>query len=150
MAYKTFVRPIVEYAATTLAPFTESDTRKIETVHRSASRLVSNDYRHTSSVTEMISNLGWNTLQKRRDLLVDIPVEPYLTPSTSLTRGYDSRFFVIKTSNTTELLSKNRRLVEPTPSDCSKSDNAGGLPEQAGHPHLLNATPVFFLSFLTV
>ena len=159
-AYKTFVRPIVEYAATTWAPFTDTETRKIEMVQRRAARFVSNDYRRTSSVTEMISTLGWDTLQKRRDLarlsmmysivhhLVDIPVEPYLTPLTSMTRGHDSRFFKIRTSNTTyqlatDLLSKNCHLVEPTPSDCSKPDNAGGLPEPTGHPYLLNATPCF-------
>ena len=112
-AYKTFVRPIVEYAATTWTPFTDTETSKIEMVQRRAARFVSNDYRRTSSVTEMISTLGWDTLQKRRDLarlsmmyrivhhLVDIPVEPYLTPSTSMTRGHDSRFFQIRTSNTT-------------------------------------------------
>ena len=112
-AYKTFVRPIVEYAAVTWAPFTDTKTSKIEMVQRRAARFVSNDYRRTSSVTEMISTLGWDTLQKRRDLarlsmmyrillhLVDIPVEPYLTPSTSMTRGHDSRFFQIRTSNTT-------------------------------------------------
>ena len=112
-AYKTFIRPIVEYAATTWAPFTDTETSKIEMVQRRAARFVSNDYRRTSSVTEIISTLGWYTLQKRRDLarlsmmypivhhLVDIPVEPYLTPSTSMTRGHDSRFFQIRTSNTT-------------------------------------------------
>ena len=30
--------------------------------------------------------------------------------------------------------------MEPTPSDCSKPDNTGGLPEPAGHPYLLNDT----------
>ena len=67
----------------------------------------------TTNAPEMISTLGWDTLQKRRDLarlsmmyrivhhLVDIPVEPYLTPSTGMTRGHDSRFFQIRTSNTT-------------------------------------------------
>ena len=99
-AYKTFVRPIVEYAATTWAPFTDTETRKIEMVRRRAARFVSNDYRRTSGVTEMISTLGWDTLYKRRGLarlsmmyrivhhLVDIPVEPYLTLSTSMTRGH--------------------------------------------------------------
>ena len=111
-AYKTFVRPIVEYASTTWASFTDTVNHKIEMVQRRAARFVSNDYGHTSSVTEMMSNLGWDT-QKRRDLarlsmmyrivhgLVDIPVQPYLTPSTSLTRGHDSRFYQIRTSNTT-------------------------------------------------
>ena len=103
----------MEYAATTWAPFTDTETSKIEMVQRRATRFVPNDYRRTSSVTEIISTLGWDTLQKRRDLarlsmmcpivhhLVDIPVEPYLTPSTSMTRGHDSRFFQIRTSNTT-------------------------------------------------
>ena len=156
-AYKTFVRPIVEYAATTWAPFTDTETSKIEMVQQRAARFVSNEYRRTSSVTEMISTLGWDTLQKRRDLarlsmmyrivhhLVDIPVEPYLTPSTSMTRGHDSLLADpdIKHNLPTELLPKNRHLVEPTPSDCSKPDNAGGLPEPAGHPYPLNATPCF-------
>ena len=67
-AYKTFVRPIVEYAATTWAPFTDTETSKIEMVQRRAARFVSNEYRRTSSVTEMISTLGWEALQKRRIL----------------------------------------------------------------------------------
>ena len=112
-AYKTFVRPIVEYAATAWAPSTDKANDKIDMVQRRAARFVKNDYGRTSSVTEMISNLGWDTLQKRRDLarlsmmyrivheLVDIPVEPYLIPLTSMTRGHDSRFHQIRTSNTT-------------------------------------------------
>ena len=158
-AYKTFVRPIVEYAATAWAPSTNKANDKIDMVQRRAARFVKNDYGRTSSVTEMMSNLGWGTLQKRRDLvrlsmmyrivheLVDIPVEPYLIPLTSMTRGHDSRFHQIQTSNTTylpiQLLPKNHHLMEPTPSDRSKPDNAGGLPEPAGHPHLLKATPCF-------
>ena len=63
-AYKTFVRPIVEYAVTTLASFTDTDTHKDEKVQRRAARFVSNDYQRTSSVTEMISNLCWDTLQR--------------------------------------------------------------------------------------
>ena len=106
-------RPIVEHAATAWAPSTDKATDKIDMVQRRAARFVKNDYGRTSSVTEMMSNLGWDTLQKRRDLvrlsmmyrivheLVDIPVEPYLIPLTSMTRGHDSRFHQIRTSNTT-------------------------------------------------
>ena len=112
-AYKTFVRPIVEYAATTWAPSSDKNTDKIEMVQRRAARFVTNDYSRKSSVTEMMADLGWDTLQKRRDLarlsmmyhivhnLVDIPVGPYLTPSTSMTRGHDSRFHQIRTTNNT-------------------------------------------------
>ena len=96
-ANKTFIRPIVDYASTTWAPFTDTVNHKIEMVKRRAARFVSNDYGSTSSVTEMMSNLSWDTLQKRRDLarlsmmyhivhgLVDIPVQPYLTLTTSST-----------------------------------------------------------------
>ena len=112
-ANKTFVRPIVEYAAITWAQFTDTEFRKIEMVQRRAARFMSNDYRRSSSVTEMVSTLSWGTLKKRIDLarlsmmyrivhhLVDIPVEPYVTPSTSITRGHDSRFYQLRTSNTT-------------------------------------------------
>ena len=113
--YKMFVHPIVEYAATTWAPSTDTNTdSRIEMVQRRAARFVTNDYGQKSSVTEMMTDLGWVTLQKRRDLarlsmmyrivhnLVDIPVEPYLTPSTSMmTRGRDSPFHQIRTTNNT-------------------------------------------------
>ena len=99
--------------ATAWAPSTDKANDKIDMVERRVARFVTNDYGRTSSVTKMMANLGWDTLQKRRDLarlslmyrivheLVDIPVEPYLIPLTSLTRGHDSRFHQIRTSNTT-------------------------------------------------
>ena len=112
-AYKTSVRPLVEYVATTWAPFIDTASDKTEMVQRRAARFVTNDYSHTCSVTEMVVNIGWDTLQKPRDLamlsmmylivhcLADIPVEPYLTPSTSMTRCHDSCFHQIRISNTT-------------------------------------------------
>ena len=57
-AYKTFVRPIVEYATAIWAPPTETNTDKIEMVQRRAARFVTNDYGRQSSVTEMIADLG--------------------------------------------------------------------------------------------
>ena len=105
------------------------------------------DSRHmnTDSVTEMIANLSWDTLQKRRGLvrlhmmypivhgLVDKPTEPNLTPSTSMTGGHDSRFHEICTSVTiyqqsffprTVILWNQLPLI-----DCCLPDNAGSLPE---------------------
>ena len=114
-AYKT----TMEYAATAWAPFTDKANDKIDMVQR----IFINDYGRTSSVTEMMANLGWDTLQKRRDLarlsmmyrivhaLVDIPVEPYLIPLTSMTRGNESRFHQIRTSNTTYLYSFFPRTI---------------------------------------
>ena len=40
----------VEYPVTTWAPFTDTDTHKIEMAQRRAARFVSNDYHHTSSI----------------------------------------------------------------------------------------------------
>ena len=51
--YKTFVRPIVEYAATAWAPSTDKANDKIVMVQRRAARFVKNDYGRTSSVTEI-------------------------------------------------------------------------------------------------
>ena len=42
------------------------DADKIEMFQRRAARWVSNDYSTYSSVTEMMSNLGWQSLEKRR------------------------------------------------------------------------------------
>ena len=41
-------------------------TNKIEKVQRRAARWVSNDYSSYSSVTDMLSNLGWQSLENRR------------------------------------------------------------------------------------
>ena len=124
--YKTFVRPMLENASTSWAPFNDKDSGKIDKVQRRAARFVMNDYRRTSSVTEMLTNLDWDTLQERRDLarlshvsmmyrivhgLVDIPAELYLTPSTS-----NHRFHQIRTSNSTYQQSFFLRTIEPTPS----------------------------------
>ena len=73
-------------------------------VQRRTVRFVQSDYRRTSSVTAMREDLGWDTLQQRRDharlsmmyrivlYMVDISVEPYLFLLPSRTRGHDTRF----------------------------------------------------------
>jgi len=102
--YKTFVRPQVEYAATVWDPHTQANTRKIEAVQRRAARFVSGDYFYKSSVTAMISVLGWESLEQRRknakttmfykivNNLVAIPSEPYLHPQGVSTRGHSIRY----------------------------------------------------------
>ena len=66
-SYKTYVRPIVEYASSVWSPATDCHINQLERVHRRAALFVCNDYTRQSSVSEMISSLGWDTLQKRRD-----------------------------------------------------------------------------------
>ena len=66
-AYKTYVRPIVEYASSVWSPAIDSHINQLEKVQRRAARFVCSDYTRQSSVSEMISSLGWDTLQQRRD-----------------------------------------------------------------------------------
>ena len=65
-AYKTFVRPILEYACTVWDPHTQDNITKLEAVQRRAARFVVNRYHNTSSVTDMLNQLQWPSLQHRR------------------------------------------------------------------------------------
>ena len=66
MAYNSLVRPQVEYALVVWSPYTKDNINKIEKVQRRAARWVLNDYSSYSSVTDMLSNLGWRSLENRR------------------------------------------------------------------------------------
>ena len=57
-AYKTYVRPIVEYASSVWSPAIDSHIKQLEMVQRRAARFVCSDYTRQSSVSEMISSLG--------------------------------------------------------------------------------------------
>jgi hypothetical protein len=65
-AYQTYVRPLTEYCSTVWDPHTKENIEKLEKVQRRAARFVTNNYQQKASVTEMINNLGWDTLQCRR------------------------------------------------------------------------------------
>ena len=80
-------------------PHTDRNTKKLEAVQRRAARFVTGDYRTTSSASDMISNLGWESLQHRRTEaklvmmyritfgLIDITATTLLHPATLNTRG---------------------------------------------------------------
>ena len=65
-AYNTLVRPQVEYPSAVWSPYTKENINKIEMLQRRAARWVCNDYSPYSSVTDMLSNLGWLSLELRR------------------------------------------------------------------------------------
>ena len=61
-AYKTLVRPIVEYASSVWDPATNNQIHQLEMVQRRAARFTLNRYHNTSSVNNMLSELEWPTL----------------------------------------------------------------------------------------
>jgi len=107
-SYKTFVRPILEYAGTVWDPHTATNINQLEAVQRRAARFVKEDYRTTSSTTAMMADLCWPTLQHRRSnaklvmvyrithnlIHVAIPAAQYFHPLTLGGHGYGYRFHV--------------------------------------------------------
>ena len=65
-AYTTLVRPQLEYASTVWSPHPATNITKLEAVQCSAVRWTTQDYQRTSSVTHMIQDLNWRTLEQRR------------------------------------------------------------------------------------
>ena len=61
MAYKTLVRPVVEYASSVWSPYTKSNVDKLEIIQRRVARWTSNNYSPYASVTEMLQSLGWGS-----------------------------------------------------------------------------------------
>ena len=74
---------------------------KLESVQRRAARFAMNDYHPTSSVTDMINKLKWNSLNHRRDTIrlqmmykiihriVDLNLPDYITFNRRITRRND-------------------------------------------------------------
>ena len=97
-AYTTLVRPQLEYASTVLSLHKATDITKLEAVQRRSACWATRVYQRTCSVTQMIKDLNWRTLEQRRidsrltlmfkityDL-VAIPATDYLIPNTRQSR----------------------------------------------------------------
>ena len=97
-AYISLIRPALEYSCSVWHPHKKSNKDKIEKVQRRAARLVSNNFRRKASVSEMLHNLGWQSLDSRRqdqrlvlfykiiNGLASVETEDILTPADSCTR----------------------------------------------------------------
>ena len=97
-AYISLIRPALEYSCSVWHPHKKSNKDKIEKVQRRAARFVSNNFRRKASVSEMLHNLGWQSLDSRRqdqrlvlfykiiNGLASVETEDILTPADSRTR----------------------------------------------------------------
>jgi hypothetical protein len=94
----------MEYASVIWDPFTKTYTNRLEMVQRRYARFIFYDYRTTSSVTAMLDQLQWSSLEERRaqakaDMmyrivngLVDIPTS-LLSPTLTM-RGHTQKYLV--------------------------------------------------------
>ena len=81
-AYQALVRPQHEYSAEAWNPRNITTSDRLERIQRAAARFVHHDYRHTTSVNNLINILGWNRLHTRRLIC-------QLTNSTTLIGKHD-------------------------------------------------------------
>ena len=68
IAYKTLVRPQLEYCQTVWDPYTNELKHKLEMVQRRAARFAFRNYNSTSSVGSMLAKLQWESLEHRRKI----------------------------------------------------------------------------------
>ena len=111
-AYLALVRPQVEYATAAWNPHTDKNVTQLEKVQRQAARFVSGDYRRTTSVTGILTHLGWDTLETRRLLaqttcffkihnqLINIHLPPILQkPSRSCRLSHPLQYLQLQPNN---------------------------------------------------
>lgn len=114
-AYKTLVRPQIEYASTVWDPFTQENQNKIEMVQRRAARFVCNNYSREASVTAMLDELGWCSLKQRRtdqrlimlykivNNLIEVDIVNELKPHSRHSRNIHSNSFRVPLERKTYL-----------------------------------------------
>ena len=100
-AYMSLVRPHLEYTCPVWSPYHQNDINKIENIQRQAARFVLHRYRRQDSVSSMLQELQWVSLEQRRKTsslilmykicnnLVAVNPALYMTPMLpSSTRAY--------------------------------------------------------------
>jgi site-specific DNA-cytosine methylase len=102
-AYNKFVRPSLEYASTVWDPHTQTNINKVESIQRRAARFVTNNYDPRASVTTLLQDLNWPTLQHTPTSQTHHDVPHYL-PSHRNIIYYLSHFIHIRYPRTQHLI----------------------------------------------
>ena len=66
VAYKTLVRPVLEYATTSWGSYQANHIHKVENVQRRAAHFVTGQHQRHISVTALMQDLQWRSLQECR------------------------------------------------------------------------------------
>ena len=105
-AYKSLVRPQVEYSAPVCSPWLAKDKVQLERVQCWAACYVCNTYSRHSSVTDMLNRLEWESVESHRTTvhlymfykayynLAVFPLLDYASLATTCTHGHNIRFLV--------------------------------------------------------
>ena len=115
-AYLTMVRPQMEYVSVIWDPYYNCDRDKLESIQWRAARWVLSDYSRTSSVSLMLHQLSWPTLQIRQNISrlqlfhkifhhqISLSIPTYYLPVTRDTRHYHPYHFILPPVSTTSHL----------------------------------------------
>ena len=104
-AYTSLVRPHLEYAAGAWCPYRKRNIKSLERIQRQAARFCKADYsREPGTVTKLLSDLKWETLETRRLIhrlsmmykirheLVEIPMSQHFVQNTRSSRPHNQKY----------------------------------------------------------
>ena len=105
-SYIFLVRPTLEHSSSVWDPHAQKNIKRLEAVQRRAAGFVVGDYLYMDSLSQMIQDLGWQSLQRRRSNsklimvyrivygLVDIPAASFFLPTALNTQGHSLCFLI--------------------------------------------------------